>query len=366
MEHHAEGFYHMGQLGELKRALEEALHARPPDYATAAAIIERIVLDPSAGQTFYLPELLDKLADYYASMGRFDEAIAAMNRALVVGYSSCPDGRHRIAEFLLRAGRADEAHALYEMLRHDAPEDIWLYNAAGLEYGFAGDHERALTWLSKGLELCLDTGDPKCLVEQLLELREKSLVALGHDPDALQERAKQFIMEREKGLRVSEPDSDPHVTRKQDGKRGRPSNAPIAVGWFPASEFQPAVDRWPFLLESWGAYNHEEYCRSLQHHLLTLYSHGLRPGIAPIRVDEYIRWSESEGLDPATSETRVQYIAMLTSCDQFFPWPPERNHPCWCGSGRKYKRCCGTVVLESPLPPGISRKHGRHGGLPPY
>ncbi|MEU3308968.1 SEC-C metal-binding domain-containing protein, partial [Nocardiopsis sp. NPDC006832] len=23
-------------------------------------------------------------------------------------------------------------------------------------------------------------------------------------------------------------------------------------------------------------------------------------------------------------------------------WPPERNRPCWCGSGRKYKKCCGS------------------------
>jgi uncharacterized protein YecA (UPF0149 family) len=22
-------------------------------------------------------------------------------------------------------------------------------------------------------------------------------------------------------------------------------------------------------------------------------------------------------------------------------WPPERNAGCWCGSGRKYKKCCG-------------------------
>ncbi|MEV6140612.1 SEC-C metal-binding domain-containing protein [Nocardia sp. NPDC051990] len=24
-------------------------------------------------------------------------------------------------------------------------------------------------------------------------------------------------------------------------------------------------------------------------------------------------------------------------------WPPPRNAPCWCGSGRKYKKCCGTA-----------------------
>ncbi|WP_408997352.1 SEC-C metal-binding domain-containing protein [Streptomyces acidiscabies] len=22
-------------------------------------------------------------------------------------------------------------------------------------------------------------------------------------------------------------------------------------------------------------------------------------------------------------------------------WPPPRNGPCWCDSGRKYKKCCG-------------------------
>jgi hypothetical protein len=22
-------------------------------------------------------------------------------------------------------------------------------------------------------------------------------------------------------------------------------------------------------------------------------------------------------------------------------WPPERNAACWCGSDRKYKKCCG-------------------------
>ncbi|CAL9388355.1 hypothetical protein SUDANB121_01213 [Nocardiopsis dassonvillei] len=27
------------------------------------------------------------------------------------------------------------------------------------------------------------------------------------------------------------------------------------------------------------------------------------------------------------------------------PWPPGRNEPCWCGSTRKYKKCCGTPAL---------------------
>ena len=30
----------------------------------------------------------------------------------------------------------------------------------------------------------------------------------------------------------------------------------------------------------------------------------------------------------------------LHAADEVAVWPPERNAPCWCGSGAKYKRCC--------------------------
>ncbi|WP_371581244.1 SEC-C metal-binding domain-containing protein [Streptomyces sp. NBC_01314] len=26
-------------------------------------------------------------------------------------------------------------------------------------------------------------------------------------------------------------------------------------------------------------------------------------------------------------------------------WPPPRNGPCWCGSEREYKKCCGGSAL---------------------
>jgi len=29
------------------------------------------------------------------------------------------------------------------------------------------------------------------------------------------------------------------------------------------------------------------------------------------------------------------------------PWPPERNQACWCGSDKKYKKCCGMGGLSS-------------------
>jgi uncharacterized protein YecA (UPF0149 family) len=34
------------------------------------------------------------------------------------------------------------------------------------------------------------------------------------------------------------------------------------------------------------------------------------------------------------------YPDMRTIATAMAPWPPARNAACWCGSGRKYKKCC--------------------------
>jgi SEC-C motif len=41
--------------------------------------------------------------------------------------------------------------------------------------------------------------------------------------------------------------------------------------------------------------------------------------------------------DPAV---KVRYTGTVDP-SQTIAWPPPRNSPCWCGSGTKYKRCCG-------------------------
>jgi uncharacterized protein YecA (UPF0149 family) len=63
--------------------------------------------------------------------------------------------------------------------------------------------------------------------------------------------------------------------------------------------------------------------------------------IAPIRVDALLAWCAERGQDP--DEARAGYAAALAQAhpEQLICWPPGRNEPCWCGSARKYKKCCG-------------------------
>jgi uncharacterized protein YecA (UPF0149 family) len=66
--------------------------------------------------------------------------------------------------------------------------------------------------------------------------------------------------------------------------------------------------------------------------------------VAPIVVDEYIAWCEENDRDP--EEARVPYAVERLSRGEVIWWPPGRNAPCWCGSGRKYKKCCGPAPAE--------------------
>jgi hypothetical protein len=45
----------------------------------------------------------------------------------------------------------------------------------------------------------------------------------------------------------------------------------------------------------------------------------------------------------ARSHEEQRYIVRRYGEGEGIEWPPQRNQPCWCGSGTKYKRCCGAT-----------------------
>jgi SEC-C motif len=68
---------------------------------------------------------------------------------------------------------------------------------------------------------------------------------------------------------------------------------------------------------------------------------GFNPLVAPLTVEGLEADAHARGDDPGSAEARSAYGAELVSTGHTILWPPGRNDPCWCGSGRKYKRCCG-------------------------
>lgn len=317
------------------------------DLDTARAVLDELAHLPDHGD-LYLPECYADLARRLAEQGRYDDAITGQQRAIDTGWSGRPDPRSDIAEFHLRAGRGDEAARLWAQLEAETPDDVWLYNAAGLSYREHGDDEHALPWLTKGIELAMRDDDPEGIVAQLSDARRASLAALGRPLDNLEREVDRFLerwRQRENERRADARPRAAEIDATADAGRRETHPAEeiaVALAWFPAGDYERALQRWPNLADDWVDVPHRDYCRRIEGHLKWLRTGGAPVrAVAPIELERYLPWCEERDDDP--EDARAAYAADAFRRGHAIAWPPARNEPCWCGSQRKYKKCCGPV-----------------------
>jgi tetratricopeptide (TPR) repeat protein len=331
------------------------------DLDAARTRLDELAQLPETGG-LYMPECYADLAQSFNRQGRYDDAIAAMERAIEHGWDGRPDGRSDIAEFHLRAGRAEQAATIWAQLKNDDPGDVWLYNAAGLSYSEIGEHQLAIAWLGEGIELAMRTGDPEGIAAQLSDVRRRSLHALRREPDELEQRVDPFLEqwrthEREHRSRhtlLGSPETPPMLLDAPTPPSTPGGETAIALSWFPRGEYKQAIERWPSLAEDWADVPHADYCRRLDGHIKWMRTHGIHiRAIAPIVVDDFVAWCEERAEDP--EQARAQYAADRMATGKTISWPPARNEPCWCGSLRKYKKCCG------PAPPAAMHSQASKG-----
>ncbi|HET7387805.1 MAG TPA: hypothetical protein VFJ19_14195, partial [Nocardioidaceae bacterium] len=175
---------------DLDRLHAEIRRANRGPAAEYADVLERAIGacegDAAAAEYLDVVDLHSELAEAYDQLGRVEDALHQADLLVELGYRSQPGPRCRRAEILTRHGRLEEAAAIWDAVAADTPDDVWVYNNAGLEYGAIGEHELALDWLTRALELAVRTGDPERLLGQLRDLRAASLAKLGFEPDELQ------------------------------------------------------------------------------------------------------------------------------------------------------------------------------------
>jgi tetratricopeptide (TPR) repeat protein len=307
---------------------EQAL--KQGDLDVARAILDELVELPDTGGLL-MPECYADLAREYDRQGRDDDAIALHERAIELGWDSIPHPRSDIAEFHLRAGREDEAAAIWAELKAADPEDVWLYNAAGLSYNEVGEHELAIAWLGEGIELAMRTDDPEGIINQLSDVRRQSLTAVGRDLDELEERVGPFMKQwrseaqqrRRRLARTTELANSVPVIRDPPRLDDRDDEEiVVSLAWFPSGEYEQAIRRWPSLAEGWADVPHDDYCARLDGNIKWMRSHGVPiRAVAPIVVEDYVAWCVEHDEDP--EEARAAYAAHLTSDGDVIPWPGE-------------------------------------------
>lgn len=374
------------QIRTLVDRAEQAMADGRPDEAVDRW---RAALDhPCAHHQLAAYEILDEIHRAYREAGHYEEAIAAKREAIEAGFRSVPDPEADIAECLLDAGQIEEADALFATLRERDPKDVWLYNAAA--YSYAGvDVATSLRWALDGIEVALATGDPDQVVMQLLELAEDAWEELGEPVDQqLVDRVERFCDEwtrvpsrrpwgdlppledrpcahcgyqpqastaelderarrnRRRLLEAEHPEAAARLDAAfgPEPKAKLPGPAKLAIGWFPADQWPQAIERWPDLLDELPA-DHRAYSHATEARIKRIARHlpGNRLHVAAMTVDGLVAHAEASGHDPGSGEARSSYASTLLQGGSAVVWPPGRNEACWCGSERKYKKCCGPV-----------------------
>ena len=379
------------EIAELWREVDDARQAGDPERGLKAcwAVLEH----PCAHHQVVEHEVLDDIHQLLRRLGRYEEAIQAKREAIDAGCRSNPDPEADIAECLVEAGRRAEADALYAELRRRDPDDVWLYNSAGWAYRGIDDGE-ALRWLLDGIALAIDTGDPEQVIGQLLEMACDCWDGLSQPHDAeLVSRVEAFQRQwvrpelHPRGSWAGLPDPperrcghcgfdperpptpppaapalgltgasapsrvsvEPPGTEPTAAGRSERAKVVLSLAWFPADDWAAALRRWPELGETKSP-DHGRYCQQLEAELKGL-AHQRTAAtlkISPLTVEEL---DEVEGEEAGTADGRSHLAAEIARTGRAISWPPARNEPCWCRSGRKYKRCCGPV----PVPPADGR-----------
>jgi len=122
------------------------------------------------------------------------------------------------------------------------------------------------------------------------------------------------------------------------------------MAYFPPAEYEAA---WAHgLLNATSYRDHADYRRETEQALQALTGRAAPIRVVPLDVPGLLAYAQRVGKDPADRQTRLSYTGQLYETGRDATnWPPERNGPCWCGLGLKYKKCCGSPAFLAMEPP---------------
>ncbi|MFD1659709.1 SEC-C domain-containing protein, partial [Streptomyces caeni] len=126
---------------------------------------------------------------------------------------------------------------------------------------------------------------------------------------------------------------------------GRADLRTACVLYWPQEEFAALLERWPKAAGAYGD-DHADHLRQVERTLRQQSEEGAtRLTVGRATLAELETYAKTGHGSPDAPATRSAYAAELARAGRATDWPPPRNGPCWCGSGRKYKKCCGNPAL---------------------
>ncbi|MCU1648279.1 MAG: hypothetical protein JWN03_8554 [Nocardia sp.] len=273
---------------------------------------------------------LSEAGSYWAMAGEPERARRAYLAAIADGGPVAGDARIWYALFLIENGDEAAGVEILDTVFAEGADDYVVYQSVGEMYEERSEPKDALRWFEAGLARVRLLGDQQD--EGFGEYR----LAFGR------KRIRQSMdLPEDADDRWAEQKRDELVQSVDGGRpaRGAPQPMVHSVFYFPEAELDRALKRWPELREHFES--HDEHRAAAEHSLSSLVPIGSSPLISIATVAGLIDYAAAAGSDPTLPSTRAAYAVELARIGQAVAWPPGRNDPCWCGSSRKYKKCCG-------------------------
>lgn len=272
--------------------------------------------------------------------------------------AECLGARVGVAEQLFLLARAEDAGAELAGLRvelressSDAAELATVYaDTAMLLDEHGSEAADVIAWCDDGLarfwrgdaDQTEETSTDGCL--RMLTLRYELRQEAGYEPDTWDEQA----AEQDEQFRKEWTDLFATLsTTREGGHPGVPDDGvaynAVVLHW-PREEFARVREAYPEQTELYGD-DYGRYCGLLQREAQAYSDAGVaRVFLVHGRLEDYESFARSKALDPAERQTRRDYGEWCATQhpERTLDWPLPRNGPCWCGSERKYKKCCGS------------------------
>lgn len=326
----------------------------------STAADEALKLEELADRMPERAQLLNDAAQEWWRAGNARRAERSFEMAISDGGPVLGDARAHYARFLFECGEPDRASEMLTALWTAHPADPQVYLDVGDLLVHQDDLSGAYRWFTAGAARCSGgvVRDPKQLVDDsqlagLLEARAQVRKFSGQPPDEWDRIWFEQYERTHPGRRIDQLWTREHLAElRQENARLQDENTilgsiargdmVLAVAYWPRSEIARAVAAFPQACADLSDTGdpHAVHRRTVESALRA--AHGSRDlVVVPLTVDDVRAHAERTGAEPDSVQT-FELIAMLAgSRGMGIAWPPGRNDPCWCGSGRKYKKCCG-------------------------
>jgi tetratricopeptide (TPR) repeat protein len=260
---------------------------------------------------------LEERIDTLETTGQYDEAIGVLEELQEL---SGEDQRWHVAWMHVLAGRKGDADAIWAALERDHPGDPTVPFLAGSAHAEAGEPALAAELFGHAVALALRSGADGDTLRQIVGERTQALADAGLPAEAVDEQAR-LALARAAATGV---------------------DTPVATPYFPLREFPRALAAWPSFAADWESDGHAAYALELDRRMRAIAPGAPRhPVVVPLTVERVVALAQANDFDPEAAEARARAAYEVAQEGGALAWPPGRNDPCWCGSGKKYKKCCG-------------------------